>query len=105
VLLSPELEEQLAAAVRVSARGSQFALHPGARQGLLARIEQLLRARQLPGLVSVLPVHMAEIRPALRALLRDSGHANQPVLSVEELRPNLHVRVLGDVEPQVLKQA
>jgi type III secretion protein V len=103
VLLSPELEEQLAAAVRISSRGSQFALPPVARQGLVTQIERLLKKQHLPGLGNVLLVHTGEIRPALRALMRDAGFADWPVLSVDELRPNLHVRVLGDVELAALQ--
>jgi type III secretory pathway component EscV len=97
VILSPELEEQLAAAVRVSTQGSNLALPQLAKEGLLSGFAQAFAHPDVNGLTSVLLVHTPEIRPALRGLLRDSDLSHRPVLSVDELRPHLNVLVVGEV--------
>jgi type III secretion protein V len=105
VILSPDLEDRLAAAVRVSSRGSHLALPTTVKQSLLAAIGKTFHARSVPGLRTVLLVHTPEIRPALRTLLRESETADHAVLAVDELRPNLNVLVIGEVAAPVLQGA
>jgi type III secretory pathway component EscV len=105
VILSPELEDQLAAAVRVSSRGTHLALPTTVKDSLLAAVGQAFQARSLPGLRAVMLVHTPEIRLALRALLRESEMGDRTVLAVDELRPNLNVLVIGEVAASVLQGA
>jgi type III secretion protein V len=102
VILSPELEEQLSAGVRVSTKGSSLALPQSIKEALLTKIGRALKGKGVPGLTTVLLVHTPEIRPALRALLRESDLSNATVLSVDELKPNLNVLVVGEVDQSVL---
>jgi len=97
VILTPELEEQLASSVRVSSRGSSLALPQGPKDALLADLGRAFTASAVPGLSAVLLVHVPEIRPALRSLLKESELFGRPVISVEELRPHLNVLVVGEV--------
>jgi type III secretion protein V len=98
VVLSPELEEQLAAAVRVSVRGPSLALPQTAKDGLLNQLGRVFSGKGVTGLSTVVLVHTPEVRPALRGLLSDSELSDRPVLSVDELRPNLNVLVVGDLD-------
>jgi type III secretion protein V len=102
VILSPELEDQLVAALRVSSRGSHLALPTTAKESLLAAVGEAFRARSVSGLRSVMLVHAPEIRLALRALLRESLAGDRAVLAVDELRPNLNVLVIGEVAASTL---
>ncbi len=102
VILSPELEEQLAASVRVSSKGSNLALPQSPKDALLDQLTRAFQGKTVPGLTAVLLVHTPEIRPALRSLLKESGLFNRAVLSVDELRPNLNVMVVGEVDHAVL---
>jgi type III secretion protein V len=97
VILSPEIEEQLSAGIRVSTKGSSLSLPQSIKEALLKQIERALKSKGVPGLTSVLLVHTPDIRPALRTLLKDSGLSLSPVLSADELRPNLNVLVIGEV--------
>jgi type III secretory pathway component EscV len=103
VILSPELEDQLAAAVRVSSRGSHLALPTTLKESLLSAIGDAFQARSVAGLRAVLLVHTPEIRLALRALLRESDMGERTVLAVDELRPNLNVLVISEVAASVLQ--
>jgi type III secretion protein V len=103
VIFSPDLEEQLSAAVRVSPRGSSLALPQAIKESLLGQIGRAFGGQGVAGLTSVLLVHTPEIRPALRTLLRESDLAGRSVLSVDELRPNLNVLVVGEVDQSALQ--
>ncbi len=105
VILSPELEDQLAAGVRISAKGSHLALPQSIKETLLSQITQAFNAKGVSGLATVLLVHTPELRPALRNLLRESGLANRSVLSADELRANLNVLVVGEVDQSALQGA
>lgn len=102
VILSPELEEQLAASVRVSSKGSSLALPQIPKDSLLDQLTRAFQGKTVPGLTAVLLVHTPEIRPALRNLLKESDLAFHAVLSVDELRPNLNVMVVGEVDHSAL---
>jgi type III secretion protein V len=104
VIFSPELEEQLAAAVRVNTRGSHLPLPQSVKEALLRQVERAFAGKSVSGLTAVLLVHTPELRPALRSLLRESGLSQRAVLSVDELRPNLNVLVVGEVDQDVLQQ-
>ena len=103
VILSPELEEQLAASVRVSSKGSSLALPQIPKDALLDQLARAFQGKAVAGLRSVLLVHTPEIRPALRNLLKESDLAHHTVLSVEELRPNLNVMVVGEVDESTMR--
>ena len=103
VIISPELEEQLAASVRVSSRGSSLALPQGPKDALLRHLAAAFSARSVAGLTAVLLVHTPELRPALRNLLKDSDLSGRAALSVDELRPNLDVLVVGEIDADALK--
>jgi type III secretion protein V len=108
LVLAPELEEQLGAALRSSVQGSHLALPHAAREGLLQAMDSALARQQVPGLTAVLLVHTATLRPALGALLRESGLAGlsgRAVLSADELRANLNVLVVGEIEAEALRAA
>ena len=102
VILSPELEEQLAASVRVSSKGSSLALPQLPKDALLEQLTRAFQGQMVEGLTAVLLVHTPSIRPALRNLLRESDLAGNAVLSVDELRPNLNVMVVGEVDHSAL---
>lgn len=102
VILSPELEEQLAASVRVSSKGSSLALPQIPKDALLDQLTRAFQGETVPGLTAVLLVHTPEIRPALRNLLKESALSVHAVLSVDELRPNLNVMVVGEVNHSAL---
>ncbi|MDT7836035.1 flagellar biosynthesis protein FlhA [Aquabacterium sp. OR-4] len=105
LVLAPELEDQLAAALRASVQGSHLALPHAAREGLLLAMAQAMARRQVPGLRTVLLVHTATLRPALRVLLRDSSLADRAVLCAGELRANLNVLVVDEIGPDSLAAA
>jgi type III secretion protein V len=99
VLLAPQLEDQLAASVRVSNKGHQLVVPLAFRSGFLAQVEQLQwnQWRQQFKREAVLLVHRAELRPALRSFLLSAGLGRVPVLCADELVPDVQVTVLADV--------
>lgn len=105
VILSPDLEDQLAGSLRVSSQGSSFALPQGAGEALVSGIARALEptsAAAAQGLRTVVLVHTPALRSALRALLRDRGQGEAAVLSAEELRPNLNVLVVSEIGSSAL---
>jgi type III secretion protein V len=102
VILSPELEEQLAASVRVSSKGSSLALPQLPKDALIEQLTRAFQGKTVEGLTAVLLVHTPEIRPALRNLLKESDLAARAVLSVDELRANLNVLVVGEIDHSAL---
>jgi type III secretion protein V len=103
VILSPELEEQLTEAVRVNVQRSSLALPISAKEALLHHLGRSLRSNVPGGPPSVLLVHTSALRPALRALLRDSPLEGAAVLAADELRPHLDVLVAAEIDPGHLR--
>jgi type III secretion protein V len=96
VLLAPELEEQLRAALRQTSQGSYFELEPELEQTILDRLGQLAGTGGTPAAPPVL-VTAADIRRALRNLIEEEFFS-VPVFAFSELSQHSRVQPVGMIE-------
>lgn len=101
VLLTPEFEDRLRAAVRVANGQSTLALDPADAQAAMQRLAQAVRACGPAALLTAV-----DLRRHVRKLV-EAECFDTPVLSYHELMPTLRLDVLARVgdEPAVLEAA
>ncbi|NHZ94522.1 type III secretion system export apparatus subunit SctV [Massilia sp. CCM 8734] len=96
VLLSPELEDQLRAALRQTSQGAYLELDPELEQGILDRLGQLAGTGGTPAAPPVL-VTAADIRRAVRNLIEEEFFS-VPVFAFAELTQHSRVQPVGMIE-------
>lgn len=96
VLLSPELEDKLRAAIRQTSQGTYLDLDPEVEQEFLDRLGELSGTGGTPALPPVL-VTAADIRRAVRKLIEDEFFS-VPVFSFSELTQHSKVQPVGMIE-------
>jgi type III secretion protein V len=97
-VLTPELEEYLSGTVRQTATGGFLALNPHETSQLTASIRATIGRRLEPGGTPVL-VCAQDIRRYVRALL-ENEFSDVVVLALNELTPEITVKVIGTIEAQ-----
>ncbi len=96
VLLSPELEDQLRAAMRQTSQGSYLELDPEVEQCILDRLGELAGTGGTPAAPPVL-VTAADIRRSVRNLIEEEFFAVQ-VFAFSELTQHSRVQPIGMIE-------
>ena len=96
VLLSPELEDKLRAAIRQTSQGTYLDLDPEVEQEFLDRLGELSGTGGTPASPPVL-VTAADIRRAVRKLIEDEFFS-VPVFSFSELTQHSKVQPVGMIE-------
>jgi type III secretion protein V len=96
VLLAPELEDQLRAALRQTSQGAYLELDPEVEQAILDRLGQLAGTGGTPAAPPVL-VTAADIRRAVRNLIEEEFFA-VPVFAFAELTQHSRVQPVGMIE-------
>jgi type III secretion protein V len=94
-VLTPELEEYLSGTIRQTASGGFLALNPHETSQLTASIRGTISAKLPPGKAPVL-VCAQDIRRYMRTLL-ENEFSEITVMSLNELTPEVSVRVVGTV--------
>lgn len=94
VLLSPELEDTLRAAIRQTSQGSYLDLDPEIEQTILSRLGELVGTggTRLPVLVTA-----ADLRRAVRKLIEEEFFP-VPVFAFSEMTQHLKVQPIGMIE-------
>ncbi|HEX6705245.1 MAG TPA: flagellar biosynthesis protein FlhA [Albitalea sp.] len=95
-VLTPELEEYLTGTIRQTATGGFLALNPHETGQLTASIRATIGAKLAPGKAPVL-VCAQDIRRYMRTLL-ENEFSEISILSLNELTPEVSVRVIGTIE-------
>jgi type III secretion protein V len=96
VLLSPELEEQLRAAMRQTSQGAYLELDPELEQAILDRLGQLSGTGGTPAAPPVL-VTAADIRRSVRNMIEEEFFS-VPVFAFSELTQHSRVQPIGMIE-------
>ena len=96
VLLSPELEDQIRAAIRQTAQGSYLELDPEVEQAFLDRLGDLSGTGGTPAAPPVV-VTAADIRRSVRKLIEEEFFS-VPVFSFSELTQHSRVQPVGMIE-------
>jgi type III secretion protein V len=97
-VLTPELEEYLSGTIRQTAAGGFLALNPHETAQLTASIRATIARHLEPGRAPVL-VCAQDIRRYVRTLL-ENEFSDVVVLALNELTPEVTVRVVGTIEAQ-----
>ncbi|UOD29670.1 type III secretion system export apparatus subunit SctV [Massilia violaceinigra] len=96
VLLAPELEDQLRAAMRQTSQGTYLELEPELEQTILSRLGEFSGTRGTPSAPPVL-VTAADIRRAVRNLIEEEFFS-VPVFAFSELTQHSRVQPVGMIE-------
>ncbi|CAM3213600.1 type III secretion system export apparatus subunit SctV [Pseudomonas plecoglossicida] len=92
-LLDQEVEEQIRSGIRQTSAGSYLALDPAITEAFLQRLRQMVGDITTMQVRPVLVVSM-DIRRYVRKLI-EGDHYNLPVLSYQELTPQINIQPLG----------